>query len=178
MSIYAHNFVENVTIFKDSDAIVESVFPVTICDAIPIERHSTKSRLGPTFNKLNVFRLEGLHLFIDLDTVCVGNLQPLYDSGHFSICRSVAGSSASPMLNTGVFVYEGSEQLFDAIVQHGSDFGTTRFGEQDIVSDFFLRQGCLKEMPMQYNFTTCHNRMKSDGTLQNNDYLMGAECVR
>ncbi|KAF0093169.1 MAG: hypothetical protein E1N59_3084 [Puniceicoccaceae bacterium 5H] len=98
-----------------------------------------------TFKKLLVLKLpvQGKVAFVDSDMLCLNPLDGIEELEHFSAAPAYGNSApedtaGGPMINSGFFVYEPSEELFNDVLDYYFNCGRSfDFGDQQVLSFYF-----------------------------------------
>lgn len=127
-------------------------------------------RFAPNFNKLLVWGIDcpDVHIFIDSDTVCVGDLNQLRNwSPDITAVRNFAIDEVTkreeqnytektlPIFNSGVFCFKPDLQMHKDIIAFAAKRrGPVRLGDQEILNDFFARYlpSQVKYASYSYNY--------------------------
>jgi len=109
--------------------------------------------LGVTFTKLHCWRLVQYSkcVFLDADTMVVGNSDELFDRSEFSAAPDAGWPDC---FNSGVFVFAPSVETFNKLMTHAATQGSFDGGDQGLLNTFFFTwatQDISKHLPFLYN---------------------------
>jgi lipopolysaccharide biosynthesis glycosyltransferase len=114
----------------------------------PVDQHRCMyERLRPNIKNVYRFKFPGRNLFVDADTICVGDCSDLLNYKGFWACY--AGKNGNivkkydlEMFNGGVLLYTGSKKLYESIKTFYEDFrGQNPLGEQYLLNLAALELG-------------------------------------
>lgn len=116
----------------------------------------TRPELGITFTKLHCWRLTQYKkcVFLDADTLVVGNCDELFERDEFSAAPDVGWPDC---FNSGVFVFRPSNETYGALLQCALTTGSFDGGDQGLLNIFFsdwATKDIAKHLPFIYNMTS------------------------
>ena len=120
-----------------------------------------RPELGITFTKLHCWRLTQFDkcVFLDADTMVLANCDELFDREEFSAAPDVGWPDC---FNSGVFVYQPSEETYSNLVKFALDKGSFDGGDQGLLNLYFsdwAHKDISKHLPFIYNMcsTACYS---------------------
>ncbi|KAI9319996.1 nucleotide-diphospho-sugar transferase [Dichotomocladium elegans] len=110
--------------------------------------------LAATLTKINLWRLKQYKkvVFLDADTFPLRSIDELFDRPSFAAAPDIGWPDC---FNSGVFVAEPSEQIFNALVHMAAEKGSFDGGDQGLLNSYFHNWPETNEhrLPFLYNTT-------------------------
>jgi glycogenin glucosyltransferase len=112
-----------------------------------------RPELGVTFTKLHVWRLTQYSkcVYLDSDTLVAQNVDDMFDRPEFA---AVTDLGWPDFFNSGVFVFEPSDDTYRSILDFAVDHGTWDGGDQGLLNNYFSDWRKMDEshrLPFTYN---------------------------
>ncbi|XP_077293283.1 glycogenin 1 isoform X6 [Arctopsyche grandis] len=159
-----HNLVVLITpgvtdVMKDRlQSVFSEVITVDVLDSKDAAHLALLSRpeLGITFTKIHCWTLIQYQkcVFLDADTLVFKNCDELFEREELSAAPDVGWPDC---FNSGVFVFQPSNETFDALVKFAQEKGSFDGGDQGLLNQFFsgwAREDIKKHLPFAYNVCT------------------------
>lgn len=136
-------------------AVFNNVQEVSLIDSEDLVRLALLNRpeLGVTLTKLHCWRLTQYErcVFMDSDTLVLQNIDDLFERPELSAAPDVGWPDC---FNSGVYVYQPSEETYRKLLEHLAASGSFDGGDQGLLNSFFGASWSFdlqKHLPFTYN---------------------------
>lgn len=115
-----------------------------------------RPELGVTLTKLHCWTLTHYSkcVFLDADTLVLANIDELFDRTEFSAAPDPGWPDC---FNSGVFVFQPSQETHGLLLQHATDHGSFDGADQGLLNSFFSSWSTAdihKHLPFIYNLSS------------------------